>query len=171
MWKCFHFFSWMPSLNLILEIQWFKPVITHRFNFIYFGGVCTRSSLLCQRLFFIYREQRLHTHRSTQASHCGALGFSDLQHAGSRLWLVGFSLGSSSCGAQAPVAPMARRIFLDQSWTHVPDWQAYSYPLYLQEVQSMNFSVCIWFISWAEKAPSFIHFLELFKACLKPWVL
>ena len=34
-----------------------------------------------------------------------------------------------------------------------------------REVQSMNFSVSIWFISWAERAPSFIHFSGTFKTC------
>ena len=34
-----------------------------------------------------------------------------------------------------------------------------------REVQSVNFSVCIWFISWAERAPYFIHFPGTFKMC------
>ena len=57
----------MPGVNLMLEIRWFKQVIIHEFYFIYFGGVCTGSSLLC-RLFSSNGEQGLRALQCTGLS-------------------------------------------------------------------------------------------------------
>ena len=100
----------MPSLNLMLEIRWFKQVIIHEFYCIYFGGVCTGSSLLC-RLFSKRRagaaRSAVHGLVTVVTSHGGAqaLGISDSVFAARSVSSCGLwaleHLGSSSCGAQA----------------------------------------------------------------------
>lgn len=57
--------------------------------------------LRCYAGFSLVTESRGCTLCGAQASHCGALGFSICSTQVQELWLVGFSLGSSSCGAQA----------------------------------------------------------------------